>query len=244
MQDLPSAGAPGTSVRARLAANLKAVRDRIEAAAARSHRAPGSARLLVVTKTVGAAIIDEMAALGVADIGENRVQDAVEKALRVRSRVRWHLIGHLQTNKAKKALGLFSTVHSVDSLRVAQALSAQATARARATPLPIFLEVNVSGEKSKGGFTPEAVREALPQIVALPSIAVTGLMTMPPIAEDPEASRPFFRALRELRDSLSGIAPLPELSMGMTQDFEVAVEEGATWVRVGTALYEGLGGVA
>ncbi|MBI1852607.1 MAG: YggS family pyridoxal phosphate-dependent enzyme [Planctomycetes bacterium] len=222
-----------------MAGRLRSVRERIDAAAARAGRARGSARLLAVTKTVDAPMIDALAGLGVADVGENRVLDALRKSSEVRSPLRWHLIGHLQTNKVKKALDLITTIHSIDSLRLARAVAHEANGRG--LRIPVFFEVNVSGEATKGGFTPDSLRTEFPDLVALPAIEPRGLMTMAPLGREAEASRPVFRALRELRDALARVTPLPELSMGMSGDFEVAVEEGSTCVRVGTALFEPVG---
>jgi pyridoxal phosphate enzyme (YggS family) len=237
MQDLPGAAGRGTEAPARLAANLRRIRERIDSAAARVGRPAGQVRLVAVTKSVGAPIVEALLALGVADIGESRVQDAHRKASDVRRPARWHLIGHLQTNKVKKALDIFQVIHSVDSLRLARAVDSEAGRRGMR--VPVFFEVNVSGEATKGGFAPDALREAFPALLEFSALEPLGLMTMAPLAPESEASRAPFRALRELRDSLTSFAPLAELSMGMSQDFEVAVEEGATCVRIGTALFEG-----
>ncbi len=239
MQNLPNSAAWDGAAIERLSVNLRRILERLEAASARAHRPAGSVRLLAVTKSADAGMVEALARLGVADVGENRVKDAIEKAAAVRERVRWHLIGHLQTNKVRKALGLFEVIHSIDSVHLARAVDVEALARG--VEPSVMLEVNMSGEASKGGFSPDALRERLPSLLSsLRAIRPIGLMTMAKVSEDPEASRPVFRALRELRDSLAGIAPLPELSMGMTQDYGVAVEEGATWVRIGSALYEGI----
>jgi PLP dependent protein len=239
MQDLPHARVPGPKADAGLALRLAAVRERIAAAAARAGRPASAVHLLAVTKTVDARAVEALASLGIEDVGENRVLDALRKAgdvrAEVRARIRWHLIGHLQTNKVKKALELFASIHSIDSTRLARAVHEEAIARGRR--LPVHFEVNVSGEASKGGFAPDELRAALPELLALSGLEVRGLMTMAPISDDPESSRPVFRALRELRDSLGGASALPALSMGMSGDFEVAVEEGSTCVRVGTALF-------
>ncbi|HUW34568.1 MAG TPA: YggS family pyridoxal phosphate-dependent enzyme [Planctomycetota bacterium] len=220
---------------------LHAVRQRLNAACARAGRDPGDVRIVVVTKTVGVDAINELIALGATDIGENRVQDAARKAAAVRRRqpsptVTLHMIGHLQTNKAAQAVRAFDVIHSIDSLRAAQAASRAAEAQGKL--MPVLLEVNVSGEESKYGFDPEAAFAAAREISALPGIRLDGLMTMAPLGADEPTIRSVFRGLRELRDRMSsklGIA-LPHLSMGMSQDFEIAVEEGATMVRVGTAI--------
>lgn len=214
-----------------IAENLSRVRERIEAACCRAGRAPGDVVLIGVTKTHLAEAIEEAYEAGLRDFGENRVQEALPKiaALSAKGlRPRWHLIGHLQTNKAKTASEAFDILHSVDSLRLAQALSRQAGEQ-----LPILLEVNVAQEATKFGFTPGELPQALSDISTLEHIDVRGLMTVAPQTDDREAVRPVFARLRELRDRLA----LRELSMGMTDDFEVAIEEGATMVRVGRAIF-------
>jgi pyridoxal phosphate enzyme (YggS family) len=210
---------------------LTDVRARIDAACRRAGRSPGDVTLVGVTKGFPPAAVAEAVEAGLQDCGENRVQEAAAKiaaldALGVRPR--WHLIGHLQTNKVKTALGLFAILHSVDSLRLAQEISDRA-----AQPVPILLEVNVSQEASKFGFSMGELPAAVSAISALPHLDVRGLMTVAPLSHDPEAARPFFRQLRDLRDATG----LRELSMGMTDDFEVAIEEGATMVRVGRAIF-------
>jgi len=239
-----------------LAESLRAVRARMAAASARAGRPAAETRLVAVTKTVPAERLLAALALGLRVFGENRVQEAHDKharlaqlagadpqAARLLTDVRWELIGHLQTNKAARALGLFARVQSVDSLRLAEALSARAEALGRT--LPILLEVNIGQEESKSGFAPGAPEliAAARAIAALPGLQAEGLMTVAPITERPEQARPFFRGLRALRDQLRAEAPLgedggwPELSMGMTDDFEVAIEEGATSIRVGRGLF-------
>ena len=214
-----------------IAENLSRVRARIEEACRRAGRAPDEVTLIGVTKTVDADAVAEAYAAGLRDMGENRVQEAQSKieALAARGiRPHWHLIGHLQTNKAKTAFDLFDILHSVDSLRLARTLSRQTGEQ-----VPVLLEVNVAQEASKFGFAPEDLPQAFSDIAALPNIGVRGLMTVAPQADDPERARPVFRRLRELRDALG----LAELSMGMTDDFEVAIEEGATMLRVGRAIF-------
>jgi len=206
---------------------------RISAAAARSTHSTQPVTIVAVTKHHPAAAVDAVAAEGLLDIGENRVAEAIEKSGDVRAAVRWHLIGHLQRNKVNKALTLFGTVHSVDSLRLVEALGAASK------PLDIFLQINVSGEQSKFGASPEQAADLLRAAIRWPSLNIRGLMTMAPYADDPEEARPCFRALRELRGELNaaGIAPpMDGLSMGMSGDFEVAVEEGATHVRIGSLI--------
>ena len=214
-----------------IAQNLTQVRERIEAACDRAGRAPGDVTLVGVSKGFPVEAIEEACAAGLGDLGENRVQEAAAKieALAARNVApRWHLIGHLQTNKAKTAADLFAIIHGIDSVRLARALSRRASER-----LPILLEVNVGQEARKFGFDPKEVASALSAIAALPNLDVRGLMTVAPQAVDPETVRPVFRCLRELRDAVG----LRELSMGMTGDFEVAIEEGATMVRVGRAIF-------
>ena len=201
------------------------------AACRQAGRSPDEVTLVGVSKGMPASRVAEAHAAGLQDVGENRVQEAAAKieALAAQGvRPRWHLVGHLQTNKAKTVTGLFAILHSVDSVRLAQALSRRAR-----EPLPILLEVNVAQEASKFGFTPQEVASALRSIVDLPNLDVRGLMTIAPQTDQPESVRPVFQRLRELRDELG----LRELSMGMTNDFEVAIEEGATMVRVGRAIF-------
>ena len=220
-------------------ANLESVRRRIAAAAERSGRAPESVRLVAVTKTAGLDEIRALHDLGVRDFGESRVLEALRRIEALKGLgARWHLIGHVQTNKANKAIGAFELIHSLDSLRLAQALEA-AAAHSEAI-VPALVEVNVSGEETKGGFTPGELGAALEEISRMKHLHVDGLMTMAPICDNPEQARPFFAQLRELCDRFAHAAPgieLRLLSMGMTQDFEAAVEEGADLVRVGSALF-------
>ncbi len=214
-----------------IAENLASVRQRIDAACQRAGRSTGDVTLVGVSKGASARAVAEACAAGLTDVGENRVQEAVVKIEAVSTlshQPRWHLIGHLQTNKAKTATRLFDILHSVDSLRLAQALSRRAS-----KILPVLLEVNVAQDAAKFGFAPEEVTSALAAIAALPNLDVRGLMTIAPLTDDPETSRPVFRRLRELRDALN----LADLSMGMTGDFEVAIEEGATMIRVGRAIF-------
>jgi hypothetical protein len=226
-----------------IAANLKSVRERIAAALERSGRAFDSCRLLAVTKHRSAEEVAALARAGQTDMGENRVQEAdgkIPECAGLGVDANWHLIGHLQRNKVKKALALFGTIHSVDSVRLLEAIAREA--ESRGVRPDVFLEVNVSGEESKHGFAPGDVEDACRRAAKLESLRLVGLMTMAPFTDDAETVRPFFKALRELRDDLNTRAvysgSLTELSMGMSGDFEVAAEEGATWVRVGTALFE------
>jgi hypothetical protein len=208
-------------------ANLERVRERVARAAQRAGRRPEDILLIGVSKTVPAERVREAIAAGLPALGENRVQEAKEK-IRVLGRpVPWHLIGHLQTNKVKDALDLFDVIQSVDR----PALAAELARRAR-RPVDVLVEVNLAGEPAKSGFAPAEVKPAVDALAALPGLRVRGLMAIPPAAAA-EQTRPWFRTLRELRDA----AGLPELSMGMSADFEVAIEEGATMVRVGTAIF-------
>jgi len=214
-----------------IAENLARVRERIDAACRRAGRSSDDITLVGVSKGFPAEAIAEACAAGLRDVGENRVQEAAPKIETLAAqgvRPRWHLIGHLQSNKAKTAVDRFAIIHSIDSLRIAEAIS-----RPAREPVPVLLEVNVSQEASKYGFTMDEVVPALPAIRALPRLDVRGLMTVAPLVDDPEAVRPVFRDLRALRDRLG----LEELSMGMSGDFEVAIEEGATMVRVGRAIF-------
>ena len=207
------------------------------AAAERSGREPDSVRLVAVTKGTPADRIDEAIAAGATDIGENRVQEAEEKQHAVTGAARWHLIGHLQTNKAGRAAHLFDVVHSVDSKRVAEAL---ATHRAAGRdPLIVLVEVDLTGLPTRHGVAEADVEGLVHELVNVPSMHLLGLMTIAPQVEDPEGARPYFARLRHLRDHMQHVSgwALPELSMGMSDDFEVAIEEGATMVRVGRAIF-------
>ncbi len=221
----------------RIAQNLEEVRRRLTAAARRGGRDPAAVKLVAVSKTVDVGRIQEAVDAGQKIFGENYLQEARGKIAALGPGVTWHLVGHLQTNKAKNAVELFHLIHSVDRLHLAQALEKAAARRQKVQE--ILLQVNLAGEESKSGVPPDRAPELLREIARLPHLRVTGLMTMPPWFPDPEAVRPYFRALQELRDRLLQleICPLPELSMGMSGDFEVAVEEGATLVRIGTAIF-------
>ena len=220
-----------------LEANLKAVQQRIEAACARAGREPASVTLVAVTKSQPPEAVCAAAALGLSLFGENKMQEAKAKIPLCPGRLRWHMVGHLQSNKCRDAVGLFEMVQSVDSLHLAEELNQRADQAART--LPILLEVNAVGEASKFGYPPEQLLAELAQLNALPRLEIHGLMTVPPWALDPEKVRPVFRQMRELKERCEQLlgAPLPHLSMGMTGDFEVAIEEGATMVRIGTALF-------
>jgi pyridoxal phosphate enzyme (YggS family) len=221
-----------------LRSRIEAVRELIERAASHSGRAAAAVTLVAVVKTVPAEVIREALALGVADLGESRVQEAALHAEALgRTPARWHMIGHLQRNKAARALELFDRVHSVDGPEIARALSRFAAALGR--KVRALIEVNVGGEASKFGVAPAGLEKLLQETRALPGLAIDGLMTVAPQAERPADARPHFAGLRALRDAAARATGLvlPELSMGMSADFEVAVEEGATMVRVGTALF-------
>jgi pyridoxal phosphate enzyme (YggS family) len=226
-----------------LASNLASVRERIAAAERRSGRPAGSVTLVGVVKTLPAEAIAAAVALGLTDLGENRVQEAESHQRTVaRDAARWHMIGHLQRNKAGKALELFDVVHGVDGAELAAALDRRAGEAGRR--LAVLIEVNVSGEGSKFGIAPEGAA-ALAEVVApLANLQLRGLMTVGAPVARPEDARPGFVRLRELRDETARRLgqPLPELSMGMSGDYEIAVEEGATLVRVGTALFGARGG--
>lgn len=213
------------------AENLRAVEERIARACQRAGRSPDKVTLVAVTKTVPAAAIEEAFAAGIRDFGENRVREAGAKVAELemlRQELTWHMVGHLQTNKAKTATEIFDIIHSVDSLRLAEILSRSAQGK-----LPVLLQVNVAGEETKSGFAADEVGRAVAEVSRLPHLDVVGLMTMAPFVADPEEVRWVFRRLRELGDSLG----LEHLSMGMTDDFEVAIEEGATLVRIGRAIF-------
>lgn len=217
--------------------NLTRIRSRIDQACERSGRQPDSVRLMAVSKNQPPERVAEAALAGLTLFGENRIQEAKVKIPLCPSQLEWHFIGHLQSNKSRDAVSLFQVVQGVDSLALAEELQKQALKQARS--LPILLEVNVAGESSKFGWNPDRLLAELPQLNALNRLEVHGLMTIAPYAVDPEQVRPIFRRLRELRDRCTDLlgAPLPVLSMGMSGDLEVAIEEGATLVRVGTALF-------
>jgi len=211
--------------------NLEEVRRRISEAASRAGRAPDSIRLVAVVKTVGIEEIRTLLELGVTDVGENRVEGARLKVEAVGSKARWHMIGTVQRRKAGDIAALFDCVDSVDRIESAEAIDLKCAERGKV--MPVLLEVNVSGEASKHGFTPAELPAALERIELLPCVRVEGLMTMAPLVDDPEEVRPVFAGLRKLAEPLG----LSELSMGMSNDFDVAIEEGATQVRIGTALF-------
>jgi hypothetical protein len=219
--------------------NIREIRKIIEKTAARSGRSPSLVRLMAVTKTVDDGRILEAINAGIDIIGENYLQEAKRKLESMGKSSEWHLIGHLQTNKARLAVNLFDMIHSVDRMELARELDRRAHAVGRT--MKILIEVNVSGETSKSG---TSLAEAIPLVRAvafLPNLSIQGLMTMPPFFDDPEEARPFFRKLRELRDEIEaeGIprVEMKELSMGMSGDYAAAIEEGATIVRLGRAIF-------
>jgi PLP dependent protein len=217
--------------------NLEHVRAQTARAAAKAGRAVGDVELVAISKTHDAAKVREAIEAGQTLFGESRVQEARIKIPELPSNLRWHFVGHLQKNKIRHALPLFELIHSVDSLALGQEMNR--IAEEDGLHPRVLLEVNVAGEGSKFGFTPDKLREDLENLLALPRLSILGLMTIPPIAEEAEASRKYFVQLREVRDRLQTEfhVDLAQLSMGMTQDFTVAVEEGATLVRVGTAIF-------
>jgi PLP dependent protein len=214
-----------------IAANLERVRERVARAAERAGRTPDDVLLIGVSKVVEVERIRAALAAGLGALGENRVQEAKAKVAELGRPVPWHLIGHLQTNKVKDALPLFDLIQSLDRLELAHELERRAAAQGRV--VEALLQVNVASEASKGGFAPDAVGQALDTIGTLSHVRVRGLMAIPPEVERAEESRPWFRRLREMADKHG----LRERSMGMSGDFEVAIEEGATMVRVGTAIF-------
>ena len=229
-------------IRSVLKANLGEVQDRIVRVCERSNRDSSEVRLVAVTKYVGPEVVRELVSLGVRDLGENRLQVAAPKLEALRDLpICWHWIGHLQTNKVKSALESFRVFHSVDRLSLVNEIVRRLAGIER-EPLPICLEVNISGEESKFGVSADEVEALGEKVLNSPCLKWEGLMTMAPFAEDSEESRSTFAGLREVRDRLADHfqISLPRLSMGMSNDFEVALEEGATDLRIGTILYRGL----
>ena len=222
-----------------IAENIKSVTQRIANACEKSGRMPEDIRLVCVTKAASIEKTEEALAAGVHSLGENRVQDAVKKYAAIGSRAEWHLIGHLQTNKAKDAIRIFSLIHSVDSIRLAKEIDKEAAKINKVQD--VLIQVNTSGEASKFGIEPSFLENILKEVALYPNITIKGLMTIAPDVSDPETVRPYFRALRELRDRINGLKlttyNLQILSMGMTGDFEVAIEEGSNMVRVGRAIF-------
>jgi pyridoxal phosphate enzyme (YggS family) len=245
------------SVRRKLSDNLKRIRDRMASACQRRGRRPESVRLVAVTKTVEVDVIRSAMEAGLTELGESRVQELIRRAGMIREHLgrrrvierdrvpaepHWHMIGHLQRNKVRALLPWVEMIHSVDSLRLAEEISDEAVRISRV--MPVLIEVNVSGEKSKYGIAVGAVPHLAENIRTLPGLRVVGLMTMAPMVEDPEEVRQHFARLHEVFEDMRServVGPeFRELSMGMSNDFEIAIEEGATMVRVGSALFEGM----
>jgi PLP dependent protein len=220
-----------------LTENLEALHQRIRRACERAKRAPDSVTLLAVTKSQPPEMVQAAARLGQIFFGENKVQEAKAKIPLCPGKLRWHFIGHLQSNKCRDAVEHFEMIQSVDSLPLAQEIARRAEQAGRT--MPVLLEVNVAGEASKFGYAPEKLLAELETLNALPRIEIHGLMAVPPWAAEPGQSSPHFRRVREMKARCEQIlgAPLPHLSMGMSGDFEVAIEEGATMIRIGTALF-------
>jgi pyridoxal phosphate enzyme (YggS family) len=220
-----------------IATNLDTVRGEIASAARRAGRDPSAIRLVAVSKTHPADAVARAVAAGQKIFGESRVQEARDKIPACASGLDWHFIGHLQKNKVRQALPLFSFFHSIDSTALAQAIDRIAGETKK--PAEGLLEVNVSGEETKHGFTPDELRKGFAALGKLPHLRIRGLMTMAPYSDNPEDARPYFRTLRELRDELQSAHghPLPELSMGMSGDYAPAISEGATLVRVGSSIF-------
>jgi PLP dependent protein len=220
-----------------IAENLESVREQITQAAAKAGRAINEIELVAITKTHSAEKVREAVDVGHTLFGESRVQEARAKIPELPSNLRWHFVGHLQKNKIRHALPLFELFHGVDSLALAEEMDRIAAEEGEHPR--VLLEVNVAGEGSKFGFKADTLRAEIESLVALPRLSIEGLMCIPPLAEEAEGSRKFFVQLRDLRNSLEKefAVKLPQLSMGMTQDYWIAVEEGATLVRVGTAIF-------
>ncbi len=224
-----------------LADNLARVRENIQETTVASGRDPNDVRLVAVTKGVSAATIQQAADLGVEEVGENRVQEAREKWDRINGRIRWHFVGHLQSNKVKYLVDKCVLIHSLDRISLARELSKRMARLER--KMDCLVQVNVSGEETKHGLDPSEAAAFIDRVRKLPGIRVVGLMTMPPYHENPEMSRPFFNRLRKLAEEIRGRdwpeVSMRELSMGMSGDYTVAISEGATLVRVGSAIFRG-----
>ena len=224
-----------------LAVRLAGIRDRIEAAAQKAGRAAGEVTLVAISKTHPASAIRTLIELGATDIGENRVQEAEQKIPEIgQGQVRWHLVGHLQANKARRAVNLFDVIHSLDSVDLARRLD-RICVEEQKNSLPVLIQVDLGQEETKSGIDESQLNDLVAGLGPLTRLKLIGLMTLPPFFDSPEQSRPFFRRLRELRDELAARGAFGdgkgELSMGMTHDFAVAIEEGATMVRIGTAIF-------
>jgi pyridoxal phosphate enzyme (YggS family) len=224
-----------------LAARFAAVKTSIEDAARRCGRSPKEVRLIAISKTHPVSLIRSLIEFGATDLGENRVQEAEEKIPQVgRQSARWHLVGHLQANKARRALHLFDVIHSLDSLDLARRLDRLCVEAGRES-VPLLIQVDLGHEETKSGIDEQELPQLVDAVKHLERLELTGLMTLPPFFDDPEQARPYFRRLRQLRDELAASGAFGknrgELSMGMTHDFAVAIEEGATMVRIGTAIF-------
>lgn len=220
---------------------LELIRAQIEAAALKCGRLPHEVTLIAISKTHPASLVREAIVFGATDIGENRVQEAEQKINEVgRTEARWHLVGHLQANKARRAVQLFDVIHSLDSLDLARRLDRLCSEEGR-EELSVLVQVDLGHEETKTGVDESELKDLVEGLKILDRVKLVGLMTLPPFFDDAEQARPFFRRLRELRDELAGRGAFGdrkgELSMGMTHDFEVAIEEGATMVRIGTAIF-------
>ncbi|HEY8187635.1 MAG TPA: YggS family pyridoxal phosphate-dependent enzyme [Pyrinomonadaceae bacterium] len=217
------------------------IRNRIEVAARQTNRSPDQITLIAISKTHPTEVIQAGLDAGITEFGENRVQEAEGKITKLgRHAARWHLVGHLQANKARRAVGLFDVIHSLDSVALAQRLDRLCAEEERAE-LQVLIQVDLGGEETKTGIDPRELPELLDAIKDCQRLRLVGLMTLPPYFEDPDCARPYFKTLRELRDELQAKGRFGdnpgELSMGMSQDFEIAIQEGATMVRVGTAIF-------
>ena len=226
---------------AQLGERLARIRAQIEAAALKCGRLPHEITLIAISKTHPASLVRAAIELGATDVGENRVQEAEQKINEVgRHAARWHLVGHLQANKARRAVQLFDVIHSLDSLELARRLDRLCDEEDR-QQLPLLIQVDLGHEETKSGIDEGELQGLVAGLKSLDRVQLAGLMTLPPFFDDPEQARPFFRRLRELRDELAAQGAFGdrkgELSMGMTHDFTVAIEEGATMVRVGTAIF-------
>jgi pyridoxal phosphate enzyme (YggS family) len=233
---------PDSLVRSILTGNLRVVEERIQDTCRRAGRPRSAVTLIAVTKTVVPEVAALVPELGCVDLGESRPQELWHKAAALPVGVRWHLIGHLQRNKIERTFPLVHLIHSVDSLRLLEALDQEAVRKQRS--LEVLLEVNAGGEAAKSGFAVQEVPELLPALGSLKQIRICGLMTMAALEENPEQCRPTFQVLRRLAEELTERLPAPHhmehISMGMSNDFEVAIEEGATLIRLGTILFQGL----
>ncbi len=232
---------PGTKTLQTLRERFEDVRAKVDAAARRANRASETITLIAISKTHPSAVLSEGLRAGITEFGENRVQEAEAKISELgRDAARWHLVGHLQSNKAARAVQLFDCIHSLDSAELARRLDRLCEAEAR-EELPVLIQIDLGGEATKTGIDPRHLPELLEALRSCQRVRLIGLMTLPPYFENPDCARPYFKTLRELRNKLQGEGHFGErsgeLSMGMSHDFEIAIEEGATIVRVGTAIF-------